>query len=81
MVNNEFYVISMETRNGKKLYLKASDRNTKNICFEWTFDKSIAIWFDTITEIENFCKNYFKTFEKDLEIINKWEIESVFYTN
>ena len=60
---DDFSIITMKTKTGKKLYLKSGKVNA----VEWTFDKQDAIWFQTEEEAEKFCKNYFKNF-KDYEI-------------
>lgn len=60
---DDFSIVTMKTKTGKKLYAKAG--HGKSI--EWTFDKQDAIWFQTEEEAEKFCKNYFKNF-KDYEI-------------
>ena len=60
---DDFSIVTMITKTGKKLYLKAGNGNA----VEWTFDEQDAIWFQTEEDAENFCKNYFKNF-KDYEI-------------
>ena len=60
---DDFSIVTMKTKTGKKLYLKSG----KGKAAEWTFDKQDAIWFQTEEEAEKFCKNYFKNF-KDYEI-------------
>lgn len=71
-MKEEFYLITMIAKNGKKLYLKASDKPLKKdtTIFEWSFDKKNAIWWNTFNETEKFAKNYFKNFKK-------WEIEEI----
>ena len=69
----DFEVITMKTKEGKTLYLKASDKESKNIVCEWTFDKQTAIWFEIDGSAEKFAKSYFRTF-------NKWIIENIKYT-
>ena len=56
-------VITMQTKTGKTLYLKEGIGKA----FEWTFDRSEAIWFETIEEAEKFANKYFKNF-KDYKI-------------
>ena len=53
-----FNIITMETYDGKKLYLKAGIGNS---C-EQAFNKNEVIWFETYTEAENFARQYFKNF-------------------
>lgn len=72
-MNNEFYVITMQTKNDKTLYLKEKDTNNDIILCEWGFDYNNAIWFDTIDSLEKFAKSYFKNF-------NKWGIKVVYYS-
>lgn len=55
----EFILLTMKTKNGKKLYLKEG----KGKSFEWTFDKKQALWFCTLEEIKEFADNYFKNFK------------------
>lgn len=61
-----FYVITMQTYDGRRLYLKSDDAYKK----EWTFNKGEAIWFETYTEAEAFANKWFKNFKN-------WEIREV----
>ncbi len=54
-----FFRITMETKNGKTLFLKSGIGKS---C-EWTFDKSEAIWFENLVQAENFVNTYFKNFK------------------
>lgn len=68
-----FYRVIMKTKTGKKLYLICTNiyPNDKVRC-TWEFDDENAIWFDTDTQAEKFCKMYFKNF-------NEYEIEEFEY--
>ena len=68
MNDNEFFTITMKTRNDKTLYLKSNG----NTC-EWTFNYNEAIWFENEHDAVDFAKKYFKYF-------NNWDINIV-YTN
>lgn len=61
------YIITMKTSNNKTLYLTIN-----NDKYEWTFNKSNSLWFTDYNDIEKFCKQYFKHF-------NKWEIVEILY--
>ena len=58
-MDDVFYVITMKTSNGKKLYLACDIGNS---C-KWIFNKSEACWYNTYKEAEDFCKSYFKNFK------------------
>lgn len=63
-MREEFVAIYMINKKGRKMYLKASDRPSKGVVCEWTFDYDEAIWFNTDSEAEKFAKSYFKSFDK-----------------
>ena len=67
-MNDEYYVITMESRTGATLYLGADvgDKCT------WIFKKDDAIWFETETEAITFAESYFKTFKN-------YRIDTVYY--
>lgn len=70
----EFYIISMKTKNGKTLYLKAKENEYNNkMLYEWCFNYNNAIWFDAINDLENFANKYFKGF-------NNWNIKTINYS-
>ena len=54
-----YILVTMITKNNKKLYF-----TDKGNGYGWTFYKSNALWFDTETNAQDFCKNYFKNFSK-----------------
>lgn len=60
-MKDTFYLVAMTTKNGKTLYLKASDGYSNQ--FEWTFDLQEGMWFPTEYETEQFAKKYFKNFK------------------
>lgn len=62
-----FFRIFMNTKFNGKLYLRADKGNS---C-KWD-KKSKAIWFNTYSEAEKFCKQYFKNF-------NNYQIEEFEY--
>ena len=63
-MREDFVAIYMVNKKGRKMYLKASDRPSKGVVCEWTFDYDEAIWFNTDSEAEKFAKSYFKSFDK-----------------
>lgn len=67
-VDNIFYAITMQTYNGKTLYLKTTGYGNS---LEWTFNYDEAIWYETADEAEKVAKKYFKKFKN-------WEIKSVY---
>lgn len=61
----ELVIITMETKNGKKLYLaedKWVGKNKEKIVCKWTFDKNEALGFETEKDAKNFANEYFKNF-------------------
>ena len=64
-----FYRVIMRTNTGRKLYLRCTDMyaNNEKVLCAWEFSNENAIWFNTDTEAERFCKMYFKNF-KNYEI-------------
>jgi len=62
--DDSFFVISMLTYDGRRLYLKSDGGYNR----EWTFDRNQAIWFSTYDDAESFAKKWFKNF-KSWEII------------
>ena len=71
MERYDFVAIVMEDRKGRILYLKASDKPSKEIVCEWTYDYDVAIYFNTNSEAEKFANSYFKSF-KD------WKLKDVY---
>lgn len=66
----ELFVIATRGRNNKEIYLKCSDKESKNkILMEWTEDITEAMATFNYSEISECAKNYFKNF-------NKWYITS-----
>ena len=61
-MREDFVAIAMVNKKGRKMYLKASDKPSKNVVCEWSFDYNEAIWFNTDSEAEKFAKQYFKSF-------------------
>lgn len=59
----DFVAIIMTSKNGKTLYLKASDTPSKGVRCEWTFNYEDAIYFNTDSEAEKFANEYFKNFK------------------
>ena len=70
-MREDFVAIYMVNKKGRKMYLKASDKPSKNVVCEWTFDYDEAIWFNTDSEAEKFAQSYFKSFDK-------WAVADVF---
>jgi len=50
------YIITMKTKEGKKLYL-TSDK-------EWSFIKDEGMWFAELEEAQNFAEEWFKSFDR-----------------
>lgn len=66
-----FYWVTMQTKTGKTLYF--CDGN------KWEFSKVNAIWFESQTNAEKFCKEYFKNF-KNYKIVDfKYNINTLQY--
>lgn len=63
-----FYVVAMNTKKGKTLYLKEGHNNN----FEWTFDFQESIWFETEKDTKKFANDYFKNF-KD------WFVKEIYF--
>jgi len=59
MNNETWFVITMNTKNGKKIYLKEGIGNS----YEWTFDREQAIWFEFEDKAKEFANSYFKSFK------------------
>lgn len=59
----DFVAIAMEDKKGRTLYLKASDKPSKNVVCEWTYDYDEAIYFNCPSEAEKFANHYFKNFK------------------
>lgn len=60
-MNSEiFYVITMNTKSNKRIYLKEG----KNNSYEWTFDREQAIWFELEEQANMFASDYFKNFKE-----------------
>ena len=69
MQKENFEVITMLTKNNKKLYFSSLDNGQ----FSWQFSKQKALCFETVEQAKNFAKRYFKNF-------HDWKIEEVTYT-
>ena len=69
------YVIATKGKNNKEIYLKCSNRESKDgrILMEWTEDINEAMATFTYTEVEECAKQYFKNF-------NKWYIRNYIAT-
>lgn len=67
MFDNLFYVITMQTKNNKILYLMSD--NAKD--FKWTFDYEEGVWFETEQSARDFASQYFKNFKE-------WSIKEVY---
>lgn len=66
-MNYVFYGITMKASNGKTLYLKCSNRESKNWykpLMSWTGDVNEACLWDTYHECVLFANSYFKRFSK-----------------
>lgn len=63
-----FFIIKMNTRNNKNLYLVCDKGNS----MRWSFNKNEACWFNTFYDARKFAERYFKTFED-------WHIEDINY--
>lgn len=65
-MKEKMYVITTRGRNGKEIYLKCSDKETRDgkILMEWTenIDDAMATFF--ICDAEKCAENYFKNFKK-----------------
>lgn len=59
----DFVAIAMEDKKDRTLYLKASDKPSKNVICEWTYDYNEAIYFNCPSEAEKFANDYFKNFK------------------
>ena len=64
-MTEQFSLISMQTKNGKTIYLGEQDNS-----FGWTFNYNNALWFNTYDEAERFARDYFKNFKN-------WEIKDI----
>ena len=61
----DFYRITMLTKDNKKLYLTEDywcGKNAEKLVCKWTFAKANALWFETLKQAEEFAKDYFKNF-------------------
>ena len=58
----DFYVITMNSKNGKTIYFGASEAEENK--FLWHPTKEKAIYFDNEYEAQNFRNSYFKEPEK-----------------
>lgn len=69
------YVIATKGKNNKEIYLKCSNRESKDgrILMEWTENIDEAMATFTYTEVEECAKKYFKNF-------NKWYIRNYIVT-
>lgn len=71
-----FFRVIMKTRNGKKLYLCEDSwygKNAEKIKCKWEFSSVNALWFETEENAQDFCKEYFKNFDR-------YEIEDFIFT-
>lgn len=68
MQKENFEVITMITKNNKKLYFSSLDNGQ----FSWQFSNKKALCFNTVEQAKSFAKHYFKNF-KD------WKIEETSY--
>jgi hypothetical protein len=59
----DFVAIVMLDKKGRTLYLKASDRPSKGVICEWSYDYDEAIYFETDVEATKFANTYFKNFK------------------
>ena len=56
------YIITMTTKNGKKLYLTSEK--------QWSFEKDEAVWFTTQIDAVDFAESWFKLFDAyEIDII------------
>lgn len=69
MRKEKFEVITMITKNNKKLYFCSLDNGQ----FSWQFSNKKALCFETVEQAKAFAKRYFKNF-------HDWKIEEVTYT-
>lgn len=69
------YVIATKGKNNKEIYLKCSNRESRDgkILMEWTENIDEAMATFTYTEVEECAKKYFKNF-------NKWYIRNYIAT-
>ena len=69
------YVIATKGKNNKEIYLKCSNRESRDgkILMEWTENINEAMATFTYTEVEECAKKYFKNF-------NKWYIRNYIAT-
>ena len=61
------YRITMKTRDNKKLYLSEDHwygKNAEKISCKWTFTANDALWFETQEDAQDFCRDYFKNFDR-----------------
>ena len=63
MERYDFVAIVMEDKKGRTLYLKASNKPSKGVVCEWTYNYDEAIYFNCPSEAEKFANNYFKNFK------------------
>lgn len=65
-IKQQMYVIATRGRHGKEIYLKCSEKETKNnkILMEWTEDIDEAMATFSYTETEDCAKKYFKNYKK-----------------
>lgn len=68
-MKEKLYVIATKGKNNKEVYLKCSNKETKDgkILMEWTENIDEAMATFTYTETEECANNYFKNY-------NKWYI-------
>ncbi len=70
----EFYGITMKTKTGRTLYLRCSNKETKNpykILMDWTFDINEACLWEDYNTCDKFAKKYFKNFNQyNINLIN-----------
>jgi hypothetical protein len=69
-MKESLFVIATRGRQGKEVYLKCSDKETKGgkILMEWTENIDEAMATFSYTEVEECAQKYFKNF-------NKWYIK------
>lgn len=70
----EFFGITMATKTGRTLYLKCSDKETKDpykVLMDWTFNIDEACLWEDYDSCNKFAKEYFKIFNNyNVEQIN-----------
>ncbi len=62
-----FYGITMVSRNGKTLYLKCSERETKDpykVLMDWSFNVNEACLWESYRDCRKFANSYFKNFDR-----------------